>query len=177
MLSKDDSVIQEEHETLDTMEGEDCIANVDEEDGGIRMAKEKKFIRSVSMPAKYMRSMVKLMEEMEREENKPVKIPVDIVAEKDCEGAVETTTHESEEAIVSERELIIHDENPDREIKDGGDGVGHDKKPKNEKSSKKKKRMTLGNIDENFQHEEKKHEGSSQAGTSGNEEGMNLSMH
>ncbi|XP_028401865.1 vacuolar protein sorting-associated protein 13C-like [Dendronephthya gigantea] len=169
MLSKDDSVIQEDQ---DDMEGEDCIAYVHGKDGEIKVTKEKKFTRSISMPAKDMRTMVKLVEEKERKRKNPVKRLVDVVAEKHSPEAVETTIHESEEVIVPEMKLGIdlHDKDTEREPKDGEDAVRFDKKPKNERSSEAKKRVILDNIDEDSPDGEKKHEENNEAETSGNEQ-------
>jgi hypothetical protein len=176
-LSKDDSVIHEERETQECWEERDGIDNADVLDCEIEMAKApagKRFTRSISMPTKDMRSMMKRVEEKDRKG----KLVMEVVTDKNLVDG-ELKVDENEEGMLDpekEIDFTFHAQTPVSERKlsiDLPEGNELDNKPENIGSSEETNRLFLGSIDEDMQ-EEGKECGGNQVEKSGKEEGETL---
>jgi hypothetical protein len=173
-LSKDDSVLSEERETEEYFDEKYCIDNVDETDAVSQKAKApagKRFARSVSMPAKDMRSMVKLAEEKERKS----KTGVDFFIEKEHEDDVSTKFVETNEDL----NPAFHDKIPVLEKgsgKDLPDGNGPGAKLDKSLHPQKTKKSKLDSIEEDIQEEEKKEVAGNPVEATAKEEGKGETM-
>lgn len=139
-LSKDDSVIIEEHDEQHCWEKDD----IDEPDFGIEMAKApavKPFIRSISLPAKDMRSKMMIAEEKRRHGKLDVEKKPTVDENQSNPPLLEkrTSTHH-DYVTFSKKTLNI----------DFPEGNRPDRKHKSNRSSEKSKGLTLGSVNEDI---------------------------
>ena len=165
-LSKDDSVIREERETQEYLyEGKDLVDSATETVATIEQVKApagKRFIRSVSMPAKDMRSRVKLIEEKERKSKIGVDFFIENVPEEDGNMKFVETEKEVNLAKIPDSEKTL--------IKDVTDGNEPDAKPYKILHPKNKKTLHLDSIKEDIQEEENNEDADNEVETSGKQE-------
>lgn len=147
--SKDDSAIFEKHDVQDCWEED----GNDAEDGIeiVRAPAGKRFIRSISLPAKDMRSKMKVAEEKGRYD----KLDIEVVVEKKPvvdDNQPSTPIPENEATIYHDKltssKKILNINFPD--------GNTPDKKRKSKRSSENRKGFHLGNINEDIMEGEEK---------------------
>ena len=151
--SKDDSVIYEKHDAQDCWEEDDTNNAEDENDFGIEIVKApagKRFIRSISLPAKDMRSKMKVSDQKGRQD----KSDINVVVEKKP-----VVDHNQSTTYLPENEISIHNDKFDSKKISNIDfpvGIKPDKKHKSNRSFEKRKGLHLGSINEDLTKDEKK---------------------